>query len=46
MSDKTVKELAGIVGIPLDRLLEQMKEAGISVHNEVDTVTEDEKMLY
>lgn len=44
MSDKTVKELAGIVGIPLDRLLEQMKEAGISVHNEVDTVTEDEKM--
>ncbi len=44
MSDKTVKELAGIVGIPLDRLLEQMKEAGISAHNEADTITEDEKM--
>ncbi|NOQ76215.1 MAG: translation initiation factor IF-2 [Methylococcaceae bacterium] len=44
MSDKTVKELAGIVGIPLDRLLEQMKEAGISAHKEADTITEDEKM--
>jgi len=44
MSDKTVKELAGIVGIPLDRLLEQMKEAGISAHSEADTITEDEKM--
>jgi len=44
MSDKTVKELAGIVGIPLDRLLVQMKEAGISAHKESDTVTEDEKV--
>ncbi|MBE0470284.1 MAG: translation initiation factor IF-2 [Methyloprofundus sp.] len=44
MSDKTVKELAGIVGIPLDRLLEQMKEAGISAHSDTDTITEDEKM--
>ncbi|MCF7969919.1 MAG: translation initiation factor IF-2 [Methylococcaceae bacterium] len=44
MSDKTVKELAGIVGIPLERLLEQMKEAGISAHSEIDTITEEEKM--
>ncbi|BCG62969.1 MAG: translation initiation factor IF-2 [Methyloprofundus sp.] len=44
MSDKSVKELAGIVGIPLDRLLEQMKEAGISAHTADDLVNEDEKM--
>jgi translation initiation factor IF-2 len=44
MSDKSVKELAGIVGIPLDRLLEQMQEAGISVHTADDLVNEDEKM--
>ncbi len=44
MSDKSVKELAGIVGIPLDRLLEQMQEAGISAHKAEDLVSEDEKM--
>ncbi|TXL13177.1 hypothetical protein BMR05_12675 [Methylococcaceae bacterium HT4] len=44
MSDKTVKELAGIVGIPLERLLEQMKEAGISAHTADDKINEDEKM--
>ena len=44
MSDKTVQELAGIVGIPLDRLLEQMKEAGISAHSAADKISEDEKM--
>jgi len=44
MSDKTVKELAGMVGIPLDKLLEQMKEADISAHSAEDTVSEDEKM--
>ena len=43
MSDKTVQELAGIVGIPLDRLLEQMKEAGISAHSAADKISEDEK---
>ncbi|WP_428353755.1 translation initiation factor IF-2 [Methyloprofundus sp.] len=44
MSDKTVQELAGIVGIPLERLLEQMKEAGISAHTAEDRISEDEKM--
>ncbi len=44
MSDKTVQELAGIVGIPLERLLEQMKEAGISAHAADDKINEDEKV--
>ena len=44
MSDKTVQELAGVVGIPLERLLEQMKESGISAHSAEDIVSEDEKM--
>ena len=44
MSDKSVTELAGMVGIPLDRLLEQMKEAGITSHTATDTINEDDKM--
>ncbi len=44
MSDKSVTELAGMVGIPLDRLLEQMKEAGIAGHTATDTINEDDKM--
>jgi len=44
MSDKTVKELAGVIGIPLERLLEQMKEAGISAHGSDDSISDDEKM--
>ncbi|NOQ62992.1 MAG: translation initiation factor IF-2 [Methyloprofundus sp.] len=44
MSDKTVQDLAGVVGIPLERLLEQMKEAGISAHAASDVINEDEKM--
>ncbi len=44
MSDKTVQELAGVVGIPLERLLEQMKEAGIPAHSADDVVNEDEKI--
>ena len=33
MSNKTVRELAEVVGIPLDRLLEQLAEAGLKVNN-------------
>ncbi len=44
MSDKTVQDLAGVVGIPLQRLLEQMKEAGISAHVADDLVNEEDKM--
>ncbi len=44
MSDKSVTELADMVGIPLDRLLEQMKEAGIASRTATDTINEDDKM--
>jgi translation initiation factor IF-2 len=44
MSDKTVRQLAEVVGIPLDRLLEQMKEAGLTGNSAEDVINEDEKM--
>ena len=45
MSDKTVRQLAEIVKIPLERLLEQLKEAGLSAGAPDDVINEDEKML-
>jgi len=44
MSDKTVRQLAEIVKIPLEKLLEQLQEAGLSVRAGDDIITEDEKM--
>ncbi|MDD2760298.1 MAG: translation initiation factor IF-2, partial [Methylomonas sp.] len=44
MSDKTVQELAEVVGIPLDRFLEQLKEAGLSATEPDDIISEDEKV--
>lgn len=44
MSDKTVKELAEMVKIPLDRFLEQLKEAGISASAPDDLIDEDERI--
>jgi translation initiation factor IF-2 len=44
MSDKSVTELASMVGIPLHRLLVQMKDAGISEHTPKDIINEDDKM--
>jgi translation initiation factor IF-2 len=44
MSDKTVQQLAEIVKIPLERLLEQLKEAGLSASAPDDLINEDEKM--
>ncbi len=44
MSDKTVQQLAEIVKIPLERLLEQLKEAGLSARAPDDVINEDEKM--
>lgn len=43
MSDKTVQQLAEIVKIPLERLLEQLKEAGLSASAPDDLINEDEK---
>ncbi|MDD1622364.1 MAG: translation initiation factor IF-2 [Methylococcaceae bacterium] len=44
MSDKTVQELAEVVGIPLDRFLEQLREAGLSASAPDDTINEEEKV--
>ncbi|MGZ8953613.1 MAG: translation initiation factor IF-2 [Methylovulum sp.] len=44
MSDKTVRQLAEVVKIPLERLLEQLKEAGLSASTPDDVISEDEKM--
>ncbi|BBB27701.1 translation initiation factor IF-2 [Amphritea japonica] len=43
MAEVTVKQLAEVVGVPVDRLLTQMKQAGIAGKNEVASVTEDER---
>ncbi|MDD4914532.1 MAG: translation initiation factor IF-2 [Methylococcales bacterium] len=43
MSDKTVQELAEVVGIPLERFLEQLKEAGLSADAPDDVINEEEK---
>jgi len=44
MSDKTVQELAEVIGIPLNRFLEQLKEAGLSATAADDFITEEEKV--
>jgi len=44
MSDKTVRQLAEIVKIPLERLLAQLQEAGLAARSPDDVITEDEKM--
>jgi translation initiation factor IF-2 len=45
MSDKTIRQLAEVVKIPLDKLLEQLKEAGLSASTPDDIISDDEKML-
>ena len=43
MADVTVKELAETVGAPVDRLLKQMRDAGLAHTGDTDAVSEDEK---
>lgn len=43
MADVTVKQLAQLVGTPVERLLAQIKEAGINITNSEQTVTNDQK---
>ena len=43
MADVTVKELADVVGTSTDRLLSQMKEAGLPQSSEADTVNDEQK---
>ena len=44
MTDVTVKQLATVVGIPVDRLLEQFAAAGIPVKDAEAAVTEKQKV--
>lgn len=44
MSNKTIRQLAEVVKIPLEKLLEQLKEAGLSASSPDDVISEDEKM--
>ena len=43
MADVTVKELADVVGTSTDRLLSQMKEAGLPQKAEDEKVTDEQK---
>ena len=45
MSEVTVKQLAQVVGIPVDRLLSQLNEAGLPFQNETQTISEEQKHL-
>ncbi len=44
MSEVTVKQLAEVVGIPVDRLLGQLQDAGLSKDSPEASITEQEKM--
>ncbi|WP_078120361.1 translation initiation factor IF-2 [Thiosocius teredinicola] len=44
MSEVTVSQLASDVGIPVDRLLKQLSDAGIAKATAEDVITEQEKM--
>jgi translation initiation factor IF-2 len=43
MSDVTVKQFAEVVGVPTDRLLVQLGEAGLAVSDENATISDTEK---
>ena len=43
MKDVSVEQLASIVGTPVDKILLQMKEAGLSQSSSKDLVTDDDK---
>ena len=45
MADVTVKQLAQVVGIPVERLLVQLQEAGLSIIDEQQTVNEEQKRI-
>jgi len=44
MSDVTVKQFAEVVGVPADRLLTQLSEAGLDFAKESDMITDKQKM--
>jgi translation initiation factor IF-2 len=44
MAEVTVRQFAEVVGISIDRLLDQLKEAGVSVSGADATISDEEKM--
>jgi translation initiation factor IF-2 len=44
MSDKTVRELAEVVKIPLERLIVQLKEAGLPLSEPDDVISDEDQM--
>ncbi|MDE2088786.1 MAG: translation initiation factor IF-2 [Gammaproteobacteria bacterium] len=44
MADVTVKQFAEVVGIPVERLLEQLVEAGLQITGADETISDQEKM--
>jgi len=44
MADVTVKQFAEVVGISIDRLLEQLKEAGVNISDADADISDEEKM--
>ncbi len=43
MAEVTVKQLAKVVGVPVDRLLSQLKEAGLSFSSDDQVVSDEQK---
>jgi translation initiation factor IF-2 len=43
MTDVTVRQFADVVGLPVDRLLAQLGEAGLSISGADDTISDKEK---
>ena len=44
MSEVTVKQFAEVVGIPVDRLIAQLSDAGLPEKTSEETISDDEKM--
>ena len=44
MTDVTVRQFADVVGLPVDRLMAQLGEAGLKIADADETITDKEKM--
>ena len=44
MAEVTVKQLASVVGIPVERLLTQLSEAGLSISNPDEAISDKDKV--
>ena len=44
MAEVTVKQLAQVVGTPIDKLLEQLSDAGVAKTGEADMISDAEKL--